>query len=304
MLHKFVLYSIAKDRRTLQYVFANFAEFERFYNKYSPNNIKVVFPTATTARTIPTGRAASDAFAAHLAGEDSSSESSENNDADNMVDDSTMGTIHTMRITDEQLYPNTFTIPTVTAYQKLLYHLFTASWAAYLTEHNSKMLNNKLQRYAVSAIASKQTDDVTKILNSQPTVDPTTLKDLIRQNVEQETKALKETIRRLEQQSKRSVKKDTRGDKVTSRASPKKKPKNTNNNKNKRTPTRQQQQASTPSKKRTKPIAKTQSAGKRKQKPVDTADAAEPATQAKKRKKKNNNTTKKLSGTSNKQQRK
>jgi hypothetical protein len=67
---------------------------------------------------------------------------------------------------------------------------------------------------------------------------------------------------------------------------------------------RQQQQPSTPNKKSTKPNAKTQPAGKRKRKNVDTADAAEPATPRKKRNKQNNNTTKKSSGTSNKQQRK
>jgi hypothetical protein len=85
------------------------------------------------------------------------------------------------------------------------------------------MLNIKLQKFATSAITSHATDNVARQLNSEPTVDPQTLNDLIRQNVAKETKELRTTIQKLQQQARRPAKNASRGDNVQRRASTKKK---------------------------------------------------------------------------------
>jgi hypothetical protein len=211
-----------------------------------------------------------------------------------------------MQINDHQLYTDCFTKQTMNGFQDLLYQLFTASWATHLNEHKTKLLNNKLQRYATAAIETKTTDDVARQLNSEPTVDPTTLKDLIKQNVEKETKALKEKIKRLEQQSIRSSKNDQRGDKGKRRASLKKKSNNTPTKPVKRMSPRKQRQ-STPQQttKRTKHSAKkaiSPSTHKPKRRNVATAGAADQDSQPKKRNKTPKKASKKTGGTNNKQQ--
>jgi hypothetical protein len=294
LLTKFVMYSIAKDQRSLKYIFLNFEDFDKTFKKYKPNNIKVVFDTQGADMS---GADASDAFAAHLARIEQKTDTDDSMSSD---DDNT--DINVMKINNTQLYTNTFSLSTMTEYQHLLYQTFHASWKAYLADHNSKMLNTKLQRYATLAIETKATDDVTRQLNSEPTVDPTTLKDLIRQNVEKETKELKDKLHRLEQQSKRTVKKVSRGDKARSRASPKKK--------QKLAPTKPTKRTGTPTKKRTSsprttaqrntsatPPARRSNHGK-----ADLAVAAEPATQQKQRSKPKKNKTRRATGTKNKQQ--
>jgi hypothetical protein len=241
-VRKFVLYSIAKDKRSLHYPFAgSFTVFEELYKSTYPNNYSVLFEAATQTATTTSstarsrtsntatmsGAAASAAFANFLLRNTNNTDNSDISDED---DDTTVPTTvptDTILIRTTPNYENTFDHQTVTSFGNLLYQLFSASWASYLAEHDSKMLNIKLNKFATSAITSTATDNVARQLNSEPTVDPKTLNDLIRQNVANETKELRATIQKLQQQARRPSKNASRGDNVQRFASSKKKSKNT-----------------------------------------------------------------------------
>jgi hypothetical protein len=240
-IHQFVLYSIAKDKRSLQYTFnGSFDAFAIAYNAKYPNNFQVVFesnaappPTTATAAntnrgTTTTGTVALNRFAAFRSASAVNDDSDDDNeimagDTDETANITASTTTTKILVRDTPNYINTFSHSTVTSFGNLAYQIFAASWASYINEHNNKMLNAKLLKFATMTMESKATDNAARILNSEPTVDPQTLQDLIRQNVEKETSNLRTTIAKLQQNAKRSVKNVKRGDKVKSRASVSKK---------------------------------------------------------------------------------
>jgi hypothetical protein len=304
-IDKFVLYSVAKEQRSLHYINAGmFDDFVTTYTRHYPNNYNIVFenntpavatrPTTTRATTrVLTGAEASAAFAEHLSQLERDSDTS-----DMEAETTTRTNTDTIHVRNVPNYTNTFSHTTVTNFGNLLYQLFTASWAAYIVEHDNKLLNIKLQKFAKSTMETKATDNAARLLNSEATVDPQTLQDLIRQNVAKETQELRATVQKLQQQAKRPAKNSSRGDKLKSRASPKKKSKITKPTKN--TSKRQQ----TPSKRTPKKNhATTQSQSKANRK-KDSADASAQDTPAVKRKTQKKKSASKTNGTKGKKQHK
>jgi hypothetical protein len=225
------------------------------------------------------------------------------NDTDETANITVSTTTSKIVVRETPNYINTFSNSTVVNFGNLTYQLFAASWASYMNEHNNKLLNAKLNRFATMTMESKATDNAARLLNSEPTVDPQTLQDLIRQNVEKETKELRTTITKMQQNAKRSAKNVKRGDKVKSRAStPKKQTTQTTPTTTKKTTKRRQTpkkgstktgSASQQKTRRTKPSSeKRRNGGKR-----DLADAPAPDTPSGKRRKPRKNTSRNSPGT-------
>ena len=109
--------------------------------------------------------------------------------------------------------------------------MFVTPWKSFLTEHESKLNLAKLAKYATSQMVSKATDEAAAIVNAEPSVEPSTLKDIVAKAVSESTKMLQKKIATLEQQLQRStikttIKNSQRGE-TSTRASQKKKSKNT-----------------------------------------------------------------------------
>ena len=106
--------------------------------------------------------------------------------------------------------------------------MFINPWKNFLIENNKKMNLAKLTKYATSQMVSKATDEAAAIVNAKPSVEPSTVKDIISKAVSESTKTLHKKIASLEQQLQRSTisTKNSQRSKTPTRASQKTKSKN------------------------------------------------------------------------------
>jgi hypothetical protein len=97
----------------------------------------------------------------------------------------------------------------------LLYQVFSKSWSIYEHEHKLRLLNNLLQKHSTAVITTNSTDQTAALINSEPSIDPTMLNDIIKSEVSKATKELKNQINKLQQFQQRS-KNSNRGDQKAS----------------------------------------------------------------------------------------
>jgi hypothetical protein len=195
--HTHVLEIVRKTQHCLQYSFTTgYDEFDLFYkNKYNLPMMSVELDdtTATDISVLTDGEEASLAFARSI------------------------GQTHTI-ITRDRSRSTTRPTPTllltvdnINIIRGILYNVFAKPWAAYIHEHDQRILNSMLTKYTTTVLATESTNEASAILANEPTADQKLLKDLIASEVSKATKGLQSKLNTLAQSNQRSAKNDKRG---------------------------------------------------------------------------------------------
>jgi hypothetical protein len=88
--------------------------------------------------------------------------------------------------------------------QRLLYSIYSRTWSQYLHEYGIRTTSLLLNKAAQTILSTIATDEATNMVNSEPAVDPTLLKDIIHTEVAKATKDLRQQISKLKQSNSRS----------------------------------------------------------------------------------------------------
>jgi hypothetical protein len=119
--------------------------------------------------------------------------------------------------------------------KQLLYRTFNQSWAAYKHEHDLRITNALLTKYSTTVISTAVTNETAAIVNSEPSVDPKLLKDIITEEVNKATKNLKQQLISLKQSNKRTSKNSNGGDNNNNKTNGRAQKKKTKNSSSKKT---------------------------------------------------------------------
>jgi hypothetical protein len=218
MLHKQILRMIRTNTTIIQYGFDNFTEFQTFYkNKYSVEdntNDDTDMTTATDISALSEGEEASISFARFIG-------DAPRRRSRTVVTDTT----EVERPTDPLNPDSTRTLQTV------LTNILSRSWTVYKHEHDVRMLNIILNKHSQTFMTTNSTDATAAVVNSEPSVDPILLKDIIASEVNKATKNLKKQLDSLKQFQQRS-KNEKRGESPSKRAEKKKSQQTHKSNKN------------------------------------------------------------------------
>jgi hypothetical protein len=193
-LHKQILRIVANTPNIIKHSFTNVLQFESTYkNKFNIMSDSEDIPTDTTVATdvsvLTDGEEMSLLFARSI-GDFSHRRRSR--------------TVVTETTNIEPSNNDPLNADSTRVLSTLLYQAFSKPWSIYEHEHKLRLLNNLLNKHSTSVITTNSTDQAAGILNSEPSIDPTMLKDIINTEVKKATRELTKQINKLQQTQQRS----------------------------------------------------------------------------------------------------